>query len=114
MLGAASAERAVPPLAPPGTPVRDPAFDMTPAALVSALVTERGVVRGPSVDAIATLLGPAMRVSPFGRASARVRMEADRRSRAGRRRGRVRRHRVRRVRLGCNDWYVAKKAPACW
>jgi methylthioribose-1-phosphate isomerase len=27
----------------PGTPVRNPAFDVTPAALVTALVTERGV-----------------------------------------------------------------------
>jgi methylthioribose-1-phosphate isomerase len=31
----------------PGTRVRNPAFDVTPAALVSALVTERGVVRSP-------------------------------------------------------------------
>src|ERR671916_76337 len=29
----------------PGTPVRNPAFDVTPAALVWALVTERGVAR---------------------------------------------------------------------
>jgi methylthioribose-1-phosphate isomerase len=27
----------------PGTPVRNPAFDVTPAALVTAIVTERGV-----------------------------------------------------------------------
>ena len=31
------------PLTFPGTPTRHPAFDVTPAALVSALVTERGV-----------------------------------------------------------------------
>ncbi|HKJ89290.1 MAG TPA: S-methyl-5-thioribose-1-phosphate isomerase, partial [Gammaproteobacteria bacterium] len=30
-------------LAPEGTPAANPAFDVTPAALVSALVTERGV-----------------------------------------------------------------------
>jgi methylthioribose-1-phosphate isomerase len=38
------------PLTLPGTPCRNPAFDVTPAALVSALVTERGVVRpvGPA------------------------------------------------------------------
>ncbi len=30
---------------PPGTPCRNPAFDVTPAALVSALVTERGVLQ---------------------------------------------------------------------
>jgi methylthioribose-1-phosphate isomerase len=33
------------PLTPPGTPCRNPAFDVTPAALVTALVTERGVIR---------------------------------------------------------------------
>jgi methylthioribose-1-phosphate isomerase len=40
----------------PGTPVRNPAFDVTPAALVWALVTERGVARpvdAASVTAIA-------------------------------------------------------------
>jgi len=40
----------------PGTPVRNPAFDVTPAALVWALVTERGVaqpVDAASVTAIA-------------------------------------------------------------
>jgi methylthioribose-1-phosphate isomerase len=34
----------------PDTPVRNPAFDVTPAALVSALVTERGVAE--PVDAV--------------------------------------------------------------
>jgi len=40
----------------PGTPVRNPAFDVTPAALVWALITERGVaqpVDAASVTAIA-------------------------------------------------------------
>jgi methylthioribose-1-phosphate isomerase len=45
-------------LAPPGTACRNPAFDITPAALVSALVTERGVVRTPGRASIVTLLGP--------------------------------------------------------
>jgi methylthioribose-1-phosphate isomerase len=36
----------------PGTPVRNPAFDVTPAALVWALVTERGVAQ--PVDAATT------------------------------------------------------------
>jgi len=40
----------------PGTAVRNPAFDVTPAALVSALVTERGVARPPDAAAIAALL----------------------------------------------------------
>jgi methylthioribose-1-phosphate isomerase len=44
--------------APPGTRVRNPAFDVTPAALVSALVTERGVAAPPDGAAIAALLTP--------------------------------------------------------
>jgi methylthioribose-1-phosphate isomerase len=39
-----------------GTAVRNPAFDVTPAALVSALVTERGVARPPDSSSIAALL----------------------------------------------------------
>ena len=34
-------------IAPPGTPVRNPAFDVTPAELISGIVTEEGVVREP-------------------------------------------------------------------
>ncbi len=34
-------------LAPPGTEVRNPAFDITPAELITGIVTEEGVVRGP-------------------------------------------------------------------
>ena len=40
----------------PDTPVRNPAFDVTPAALVSALVTERGVARPPDASTVAALL----------------------------------------------------------
>jgi methylthioribose-1-phosphate isomerase len=40
----------------PGTAVRNPAFDVTPAALVTALVTERGVARPPYAASIAALL----------------------------------------------------------
>ena len=40
----------------PGVPVRNPAFDVTPAALVSAFVCERGVAQPPGVAAIAALL----------------------------------------------------------
>jgi methylthioribose-1-phosphate isomerase len=43
-------------IAPQGTPVRNPAFDVTPAALVTALVTERGVVPHPDAAAIAAHL----------------------------------------------------------
>jgi methylthioribose-1-phosphate isomerase len=41
--------------APPGVAVRNPAFDITPAALVSALVTEKGVIREPDREKIAAL-----------------------------------------------------------
>jgi methylthioribose-1-phosphate isomerase len=41
----------------PDTPVRNPAFDVTPAELITALVTERGVAQPPSVATIAALLG---------------------------------------------------------
>jgi len=34
-------------IAPAGIKVRNPAFDVTPARLVSAIITERGVVRSP-------------------------------------------------------------------
>jgi hypothetical protein len=34
-------------VAPAGTEVRNPAFDVTPAELISGIVTEEGVLRGP-------------------------------------------------------------------
>jgi methylthioribose-1-phosphate isomerase len=40
----------------PGTGVRNPAFDVTPAVLITALVTERGVARPPDAASIAALL----------------------------------------------------------
>ncbi len=39
-----------------GTPCRNPAFDVTPAALVTALVTERGIARPGSGDSVLSLL----------------------------------------------------------
>jgi methylthioribose-1-phosphate isomerase len=44
-------------VAPAGTPVRNPAFDVTPAALVSALVTERGVAAPVDAASVAALCG---------------------------------------------------------
>jgi methylthioribose-1-phosphate isomerase len=44
-------------LAPAGTRVRNPAFDVTPAALITALVTERGVVSRLNADSLAALAG---------------------------------------------------------
>jgi methylthioribose-1-phosphate isomerase len=45
-------------VAPAGTAVRNPAFDVTPAELVTALVTERGVAAPPSSTSVAGLLAP--------------------------------------------------------
>jgi methylthioribose-1-phosphate isomerase len=42
--------------APEGIQVRNPAFDVTPARLVSAIITERGVARGDYRTALAKLL----------------------------------------------------------
>ena len=41
--------------APEGVSVRNPSFDVTPASLVSGLITERGVIFSPSVDKITEL-----------------------------------------------------------
>ncbi len=43
----------------PGTPARNPAFDVTPAALVSALVTERGVASPVQAETVRRLLAGA-------------------------------------------------------
>ena len=40
-------------VAPEGVPAANPAFDVTPAELVTALVTERGVIRRPDTAAVA-------------------------------------------------------------
>jgi methylthioribose-1-phosphate isomerase len=45
-------------LAPDGCAAANPAFDMTPAALVSALITEHGVVAARA-DALATIAAKA-------------------------------------------------------
>jgi methylthioribose-1-phosphate isomerase len=44
---------------PDGVDVRAPAFDVTPARLITALVTERGVVYPPFADALTHGVGPA-------------------------------------------------------
>jgi len=55
--------------APPGVPAWNPAFDVTPARLVTALITEAGVVRAPDRAAIAALLAgrPAGGPAPLAR-----------------------------------------------
>jgi len=45
-------------VAPRGVRVLNPAFDVTPARLVSAIITERGVARRPYRRSLARLLGP--------------------------------------------------------
>ena len=40
---------------PTGVAVRNPSFDITPAELITALVTERGVVRSPNQTSVAAL-----------------------------------------------------------
>jgi methylthioribose-1-phosphate isomerase len=47
------------PVAPAGAPARNTAFAVTPHELVSAIVTEAGVLRPPYDDAIARALGSA-------------------------------------------------------
>ena len=37
-------------IAPPGTAAWNPAFDVTPGALIAAIVTEQGILRGPRYD----------------------------------------------------------------
>jgi methylthioribose-1-phosphate isomerase len=41
--------------APEGVSVRNPAFDVTPAELVTALITEKGVVHHPNIQIISNL-----------------------------------------------------------
>jgi methylthioribose-1-phosphate isomerase len=48
-------------IAPSGAKVLNPAFDVTPHALVTAIVTERGVVRPPYRKSLARLLGTETR-----------------------------------------------------
>jgi len=47
------------PIAPEGTQALNPAFDVTPAEFVTAIVSERGAIRAPFEDAISALHGPA-------------------------------------------------------
>ncbi len=45
--------------APQGVTVRNPAFDVTPAELINAIITERGVLHSPDTDGVARLLSGA-------------------------------------------------------
>ena len=48
-------------IAPTGIKVMNPAFDVTPHGLVTAIITERGVVRAPYTKSLARLLGTETR-----------------------------------------------------
>jgi methylthioribose-1-phosphate isomerase len=43
------------PVAPKGTPARHPAFDMTPARYIAAIITEEGIARPPFEESLKTL-----------------------------------------------------------
>jgi len=43
-------------IAPDGTAVANPAFDVTPAKYVTAIVTERGIARTPYKQSLAALV----------------------------------------------------------
>jgi methylthioribose-1-phosphate isomerase len=42
---------------PEGVPVWNPAFDVTPAALIAGIVTERGLIESPTAERVAAVLG---------------------------------------------------------
>ena len=44
------------PVAPPGTAVQNPAFDVTPARYVSGIITEKGVARPPYTECLRELI----------------------------------------------------------
>src|SRR5687767_11389195 len=44
-------------LTPDGARVRNPAFDVTPAKYVTAIITERGIARPPYIESLAQLVG---------------------------------------------------------
>ena len=43
--------------APRGVAVQNPAFDVTPADLIAAIVTERGLIAPPGPSTVAAVLG---------------------------------------------------------
>jgi methylthioribose-1-phosphate isomerase len=44
-------------MTPDGVQVENPAFDVTPAKYVTAIVTERGIARAPYGESLAKLAG---------------------------------------------------------
>jgi methylthioribose-1-phosphate isomerase len=76
--------------APEGVAVRNPAFDVTPAELITGIITERGIVKKPTRARVATLFAAA-RTEPRARpAGSSRRRPAARPARTPRRRRRSR------------------------
>jgi methylthioribose-1-phosphate isomerase len=50
-------------LTPAGAHIRNPAFDVTPARFVTAIITERGIARAPYETSLAALVGQAAHVA---------------------------------------------------
>jgi methylthioribose-1-phosphate isomerase len=61
-------------ITPEGVHIRNPAFDVTPAKYVSAIITERGIARPPFAESLAQLAGISDQESGF-RAGPEVRAE---------------------------------------
>ena len=51
------------PVAPENIAVQNPAFDITPARYVTAIICERGVARAPYKESLAALVGRTARVT---------------------------------------------------
>jgi methylthioribose-1-phosphate isomerase len=49
-------------VAEPGTPAANPAFDVTPPELISAIITERGVLRRPYPSSLREAVGAGERM----------------------------------------------------
>ena len=46
------------PMAPEGVKCYNPAFDVTPSALITAIITEKGICRPPYTQSLAALFAP--------------------------------------------------------
>jgi methylthioribose-1-phosphate isomerase len=51
-------------MVPDGVGVENPAFDVTPAKYVAAIVTERGIARAPYGESLRALAGEEAEVHP--------------------------------------------------
>ena len=60
-------------IAPPDTDVRNPAFDVTPAELITGIVTEEGVMAAPFETSLSGAVTAARRAGPRCRASGAIR-----------------------------------------